>query len=76
MVNAAASVSAGIAPTIVGKIIEDLNNSSSVGDTVGKAGWLFQFVNAAVIGAFLLLFMAIVYFLTKRKTNLNQEKLY
>ena len=76
MVNAAASVSAGIAPTIVGKIIEDLNNSSSVGDTVGKAGWLFQFANAAVIGAFLLLFMAIVYFLTKRKTNLNQEKLY
>ena len=34
------------------------------------------FVRGILGGGFLLLFMAIIYFLSKRKTNLNQEKLY
>lgn len=71
IINATASVSAGVAPTIIGKLIDSANASG----TTGNEGWLAQYLTAATIGLVLALFLLISHLITKNKTNLKNEKL-
>lgn len=71
IINAAASVSAGVAPTVIGKLIDSANANSAN----GYGGWLVQFENATAISIVLLAFLAIAFFVTRKKTNLNNEKI-
>ena len=71
IINAAASVSAGVAPTVIGKLIDAANANSAN----GYGGWLVQFENAAAISIVLLAFLAIAFFATRKKNNLNNVKL-
>lgn len=71
MINAAASVSAALAPTVVGKIIDAANAAGST----GQEGWVAQFGSAAGIAAVTLLFLLLCCAFTRKKTNLNNEKL-
>lgn len=71
MINAAASVSAGVAPTIIGKMID----SAKTTFPDGNGEWVVMFINAAAVSAATLVFLAVAYFLTKNKNNLDNQKL-
>ena len=70
MVNAAASVSAALAPTVMGKIIDAANAAGST----GHEGWVAQYGCAAGISAATFLFLLLCFAFTRKKTNLNGVK--
>ena len=70
MVNAAASVSAALAPTVMGKIIDAANAAGST----GQEGWVAQYGCAAGISAATFLFLLLCFAFTRKKTNLNGVK--
>lgn len=71
IINAAASISAGVAPTVIGKMIDSANASS----LNGNGGWLVMFINATALSVITIAFLAIAYFMTKNKTNYDNKKM-
>lgn len=69
MINAAASISAGVAPTVIGKMVDSANASS----LSGNGGWITMFISAAAISVVMIAFLAVAYLLTKNKTDLNED---
>lgn len=69
MINAAASISAGVAPTVIGKMVDSANASS----LSGNGGWITMFISAAAISVVMIAFLAVSYLLTKNKTDLNED---
>ncbi len=70
LINAAAAVSAGVAPTVIGKMVDFAN----VNGVNGNEGWILMFINAAVIAVVVSVFLAVAHLLTKNKNNLCDEQ--